>query len=98
MRLREAGLVGEHHGLDAIAEIEFAEQSVDARRRRRGAAELLQPLVRPLVTFHLKRVYRSGGGLELGRGFGGSALAPSGGFDLAPFALGGAVAVADVVD
>jgi hypothetical protein len=29
VRLREAGLVGEHHGLDAIAEIEFAEQSVD---------------------------------------------------------------------
>src|SRR5207244_7342680 len=39
----------------------------------------------------------SGGELELGCGFGGSALAAFGGFEFAPFALGGAVAVADVV-
>src|SRR5207244_8927778 len=39
----------------------------------------------------------SGGELELGCGFGGSALASVGGFEFAPFAFGGAVAVADVV-
>jgi hypothetical protein len=31
MRLREAGFVCEHYGLDAVAEVEFAEQPVDVR-------------------------------------------------------------------
>src|SRR5881628_1840207 len=53
-------------------------------------------LVRPLVTLHRKGVHCSGGKLELGRGLGGTAFAPSGGFEFASFAFGGAVAVSDV--
>jgi hypothetical protein len=46
---------------------------------------------------HRKRVHGSGGELELAGRLGGAAFAAFGGFDLAAFAFGGAVAVADMV-
>src|SRR5438445_5416738 len=62
-----------------------------------GVIALLVVLVRLLVTLHRKRGHGSGGELELAGRVGGSALASVGGFEFAPFAFGGAVAVADVV-
>ena len=53
--------------------------------------------MRPLVTLHRKCGHGLGGELEFGVGGGGAAFASLGGFEFAPGAFGGAVAMADVV-
>lgn len=60
-------------------------------------AEPHAELVRPLVTLHRKLGHGLGGECEFGGGLGGLAVTPFEGFELAPLALAGAVAVADVV-